>query len=152
MRRCEGINEHSKLKHYILTPIRILSKARDFYVRSMEDCVGKLDRGQVVAGHSAPLSGFPRNVGVKSSDDEHLKAQLLRMMSKKKKAEMNKRVAFDDLSERQRLVRSQDQVESYSVWLGKIGKIDEDRPCTFEEDEILNPVGSRNNYALKRNL
>lgn len=147
----EGINKRSKLEHYLLTPIiRILSRARDFYMKSMEDCVGKMHGGGDAFGHRAPLS----------SDGEHLK-QLLRTMMKRKAKTDYKVAGFDHL-QGQRVVRShEEEIESggimrgrrsFSVWLGQI---DEDRPCTFEEHEVLNVCGSDlypriRSFALKR--
>ncbi|PON86844.1 hypothetical protein TorRG33x02_173700 [Trema orientale] len=152
-------NEHkqSKLKHYMLTPIRVLSRARDFYVKiMMNDCVG-VDCDGGVVGPSAPaLSRFPKRfstVNLPSNDDENLR-KLLRMVSSKRNinhVEINKNLGSDDHMQRQGVIVRQGPMSigygggtmgrSYSVGLGKIGRIDEDRPCTFEEDIDLKVGG-----------
>ncbi|PON40516.1 hypothetical protein PanWU01x14_296520 [Parasponia andersonii] len=157
-------NEHkqSKLKHYMLTPIRALSRARDFYVKMMmNDCVG-VDCDGGVVGPSAPaLSRFPKRfstVNLPSNDDENLR-KLLRMVSSERNinhVEINKDLGSDDHMQRQGVIVRQGPMSmgygggimgSYSVGLGKIGRIDEDRPCTFEEDIDLTYPRSKS-YAV----
>ena len=149
------MNKQSKLKHYMLTPIRVLSRARDFYVKIMIDGCAGVDCDVVVIGPSAPsLSRFPNSSSTTNSsinvvDDENLR-KLLRTVSSKRKINhvgKNKDVGFDDHMQRQRVVVRQVPMSkgsygggimgrSYSVGLGKIGRIDEDKPCTFEEDDL----------------
>ncbi|GMN52390.1 hypothetical protein TIFTF001_021535 [Ficus carica] len=61
--RTEGNKKRSKLEHYMLTPIiRILSRARDFYMKSMEDCVGKMhgvvELRLAIVLHSRPMANI----------------------------------------------------------------------------------------------
>lgn len=123
-------NEQSKLMHYIymLSPIRILTKAIEFYVKSMVDCAGRAGHGAAVGNPIVRVSRLP-------NDDEVLR-QLLRQVLKRN---MDNKVSFD--------MHRQQEVRSYSVGLGKIGRIDEDKPCYFEEDDVN---VKRRSYGVKR--
>ncbi|KAJ0078069.1 hypothetical protein Patl1_37337 [Pistacia atlantica] len=120
-------------------PRKILHKARDFYVKSMEDCASKVGYGGVVGCPTAQLSRLPRSFSVNYSKSRN-------DVSKKMGNQM-------DLNAREEELRQQ-KMENYgavkrcytSVGLGKIGRIDEDRPCYFEEDMLY--ARSRS-YAAK---
>ncbi|KAJ0076896.1 hypothetical protein Patl1_36262 [Pistacia atlantica] len=138
----------SKLRHCMEKPRKILHKARDFYVKSMEDCASKGGYGGVVGCPTAQVSRLPRSFSVnysKSRNNEKFR-EFLAAMSKKMGTEM-------DLNAREEELRQQ-KMENYgavkrcytSVGLGKIGRIDEDRPCYFEEDMLY--ARSRS-YAAK---
>ncbi|KAE8008167.1 hypothetical protein FH972_004707 [Carpinus fangiana] len=79
-------NEQSKLMHYIymLSPIRIISKATEFYVKSMVDCAGRVEHGVVVGNPIARVRRLP-------NDDEVLR-QLPRKVSKRK---VDNKASFD---------------------------------------------------------
>jgi hypothetical protein len=135
-------NEQSKLMHYIymISPIRILSKATEFYMKSMVDCAGRVGHGAVVGNPIARVRRLP-------NDDEVLR----QLPSKVSKRNVDNKVSFD--LHRQQEVRkpymdASAVGRSYSVGLGKIGRIDEDKPCYFEEDDVN--VKSRS-YGVKRN-
>ncbi|KDP44540.1 hypothetical protein JCGZ_16373 [Jatropha curcas] len=111
-------NKISKLMQITRAPIRILCKARDFYVNGMLDLSnsGKVGYGSAGSGAGAPH--LPRSFSVNSSkamNDEEFK-QLLQLFSCEK----------DDFCGMKR---------SYTVRVGKIGRIDEDKPCSFREDD-----------------
>ncbi|KAL4363890.1 hypothetical protein GQ457_04G003080 [Hibiscus cannabinus] len=67
---------HSKLRHFVSKPVRALHKVRDFYVKSLEDCVDKVgDHGGILDfPMAAPQdSWLPKSFNVnysKSNDDE----------------------------------------------------------------------------------
>ncbi|KAJ0076479.1 hypothetical protein Patl1_36246 [Pistacia atlantica] len=118
-------------------PRKILHKARDFYVKSMEDCASKVGYGGVVGCPTAQVSRLPRSFSVnysKSRNNEKFR-EFLAAMSKKMGTEMDKMENYGAVK------------RCYtSVGLGKIGRIDEDRPCYFEEDMLY--ARSRS-YAAK---
>ncbi|KDP44541.1 hypothetical protein JCGZ_16374 [Jatropha curcas] len=111
-------NKMSKLMQITRSPIRILCKARDFYVKGMLDFADSGKVGYVSAGGGAGAPHFPKNFTVNSSktmNDEELK-HLQQLVSREQ----------GDLCGMKR---------SYSVAVGKLGRIDEDRPCSFREDD-----------------
>ncbi|KDP44537.1 hypothetical protein JCGZ_16370 [Jatropha curcas] len=106
----------NKFMQIARAPIRILCKARDFYVKGMLDLSNSGKVGYGTAGSGA--SQLPKSFSVNSSkamNDEEFK-QLLQLFSCKQ----------DDFCGMKR---------SYTVRVGKIGRIDEDRPCSFREDD-----------------
>ncbi|PRQ22314.1 hypothetical protein RchiOBHm_Chr6g0248931 [Rosa chinensis] len=139
----------SKLMRFISSPIRTLTKAKNFYMRSLEDCAAKVGYGGGVGGYTASqVPQLPRSFSVNSSssnDDEDLR-QLLRTASSKKNNDAEKgdnKAAGSDMNRRGRPNVSIKQptmnngmgMRSYSVGL-KMGRIDEERASTFEEDEV----------------
>ncbi|KAL5855286.1 hypothetical protein ACOSQ4_005088 [Xanthoceras sorbifolium] len=141
--------KQSKLKHYVEKHKKILHKARDFYVKSMEDCASKLAYGGVVGCPTAGLSRLPSSfsVSVSKSNDEKFR-QLLEAVTKKLESQV-------DLNEREQDLRwpaAGAMKRSYtSVGLGKIGRIDEDKPCYFEGDRVYY-ARSTSYAAIKRHF
>lgn len=152
-------NKQSKLMSCLLLPIRMLKKATDFYVKSLEDCSGRLGQGGGVCGPAGQVTYLPKSFSANSSgatdDDDIDMRQLLRRESqgnRENKANLNMR--------RQHNVRMSNGgaggmgIRSYSVGLGKIGTIDEDQPCSFEEDEVnlkADLYPRSRSYAVRRN-
>ncbi|KAM5549726.1 hypothetical protein ABKV19_000904 [Rosa sericea] len=146
----------SKLMRFISSPIRTLTKAKNFYMRSLEGCAAKVGYGGGGGGGGVGVGGYtasqvpqlPRSLSVNSScsnDDEDLR-QLLRTASSKKNNDAEKgdnKAAGSDMNRRGRPNVSIKQptmnngmgMRSYSVGL-KMGRIDEERASTFEEDEV----------------
>ncbi|KAJ0011149.1 hypothetical protein Pint_33642 [Pistacia integerrima] len=121
-------NKRSKFMLVILAPVKILSRARDFYVKGMQDC-------------NARVVHLSKSLSVNSSkpiDDEEFR-ELLRAASRKNM---------------QRTKQSGGMGRSYSVSMGKMGRIDEEEPCAFEEDgsnskaDVLYPRSR--SYAVNR--
>ncbi|KAJ7967598.1 3-isopropylmalate dehydratase large subunit like [Quillaja saponaria] len=164
MRELSKEKKQNKVMHYMLTPIRILSKARDFYMKGMEDCVGRVGHGGVVVGCSTLPRSFSVNSLEATINDERLR-ELLRTVSK---SNVNNKVGTDVQRQVVPIVRKRQRQpsmalgyngmgRSYSVGLGKIGRIDEDKPCEFEEDEInmkadMLSIPKSRSYAVKRNV
>ena len=131
-------NMLSKLLQITKTPIRIFCKARDFYVKNMLDFAnsGKVGCGSIGGG----VANLPKSYSVNSSstreaDDVEFR-QLLRLLSKKG-SEMESYMQYCKQGDHRRSCSRESSAmrRSYSVGLGKIGKIDEDRACSFREDE-----------------
>ncbi|KDP44535.1 hypothetical protein JCGZ_16368 [Jatropha curcas] len=110
-------NKKSKLMQITRAPIRILCKARDLYVKGMLDFAdsGKVGYGSTGSGGLHLPKSFSVNSSSTAMKDEELK-QLVQLFSCKQ----------GDLCGMGR---------SYSVGVGKIGRIDEDRTCSFREDD-----------------
>ncbi|XWS68146.1 hypothetical protein CRYUN_Cryun04dG0066200 [Craigia yunnanensis] len=136
----------SKLRHYMSKPMRALHKARDFYVKSMEECASKVGYGGVIGCPAAPqVSRLPRSFSVNYSKPNNEKKfmNFLDAMSKKRSMESN-------LQEEEMRHAMKDQYgrlkRSFSTSVG-LARIDEDKPCYFEEDALY--ARSRS-HAYKR--
>ncbi|KAK2664823.1 hypothetical protein Ddye_003397 [Dipteronia dyeriana] len=140
--------KQSKLKYFVEKHKKILHKGRDFYVKSMEDCASKLAFGGVMGCPTAqalfrlPAKNF--SAGFSKSNDEKFR-QLLEAVTKKLEIQM-------DLNEREQDFRWPDAKESgvmkrsyTSTGLGKIGRIDEDKPCYFADDMVYDARSKRSN-------
>ncbi|KAK9284177.1 hypothetical protein L1049_025181 [Liquidambar formosana] len=124
--------KESKLSRCLKAPIRILTKARDFYIRSMLVC-----DGSVMGLPTGQVTTLPKSFSVnssKSNNDEDLR-ELVRAASTRS---LGKKVELD-LLRRQQPVTGKSSPASgpnnvpRSASVG-IGRIDEDAPCEFGED------------------
>ncbi|KAK9183870.1 hypothetical protein WN943_024215 [Citrus x changshan-huyou] len=113
----------SKFKHCMEKPRKILHKARDFFVKSMEASHGGLSEEKFREASAA--------VNNKIRNEEDLNYVMEKEL------------------ERQKLENRSMKRSYASVELGEIGTIDEDKPCYFEDDMIY--AGSRSR-ALGRNF
>ncbi|GAY48767.1 hypothetical protein CUMW_114260 [Citrus unshiu] len=118
--------KQTKLTKICKVPIKILCKARDFYVKGMN-------------GLAAPAASLSKSYSVNSInavDDEDFR-QLLRAASTR---------ITDGKSQPNGMARC------YSVSVGKIGRIEEDKPCAFVEDAVkANLLYPRSrSHAVKR--
>ncbi|KAE8707599.1 Detected protein of unknown function [Hibiscus syriacus] len=114
----------------------------------MVECAGRTGYGGKVICHTLPEpSRLPKSFSVGSStanDGEEFR-QLLRSASKhgvdhkvEQKTQQQQQQQQSGVNQRT-MGSSASRVmgtRSYSVGIGKIGRIDEDRPCSFEEDVI----------------
>ncbi|GMY17390.1 hypothetical protein FCV25MIE_12629 [Fagus crenata] len=122
-------HQQNKFVRFITIPIRVLCKARDFYVRSITDCAPRV-------GHSSHPIGctvmLPKSYSVSSSrsnDAEDLR-ELIRAASARTLA---------DTIDMEMILNKQQGMGMGSKRLPKcssvgMGKIDEDRPCDFGKD------------------
>ncbi|XP_059638419.1 uncharacterized protein LOC132280420 [Cornus florida] len=125
-------HKQSKLKQYIGAPTRFLSKARDFYVESMVSLDGKVGYGNVVGCSAPQMPNLPNSLLRKRNDDDDIR-ELFRTVSMSK-VELD---SHRQPGRRQPVVGPNGIGRSYSVGLGKIGTIDEDKPCDFGEEEFI---------------
>ncbi|XP_007042679.2 PREDICTED: uncharacterized protein LOC18608112 [Theobroma cacao] len=144
--------KQSKLMKIVCSPIRLLSKARAFYVKNIEECAGGVGRGGGVVCPAPPAaSRLHKSFSVnssKASDDEEFR-QLLRAASKRG---IDSKVQSSGMK-RTTAGSGGMGMRSYSVGIGKIGRIDEDKPCSFEEEEIDAMLYPRSrSYAARRNV
>ncbi|PIM98313.1 hypothetical protein CDL12_29205 [Handroanthus impetiginosus] len=145
-------NKQSRLRHLIGTPKRFLRMARDFYVDSMVNFDGKVANANVVPQPPKTFGGY--SSGKVLNDDENLE-ELRRSFSKKYSWSS---VEFDKgcLNEGCKRVSGYSAMDrSYSIALGKIGTIDEEEPCDFQEkvfvrSEILLPR-SKSHAVTRKN-
>ncbi|KAL9415349.1 hypothetical protein AB3S75_043608 [Citrus x aurantiifolia] len=120
--------KQTKLMKICKAPIQILCKARDFYVKGMNE----------LAAPAVSLSKSYSVNSIKAVDDEDFR-QLLRAAST--------RIVDGKL-------QPNGMARSYSVSVGKIGRIEEDKPCAFVEDAVkANLLYPRSrSRAVKRNF
>ncbi|KAH1164504.1 hypothetical protein GLYMA_01G241900v4 [Glycine max] len=122
MRKELAKKKQSKLKHYISTPMRILKKAKELYVKGVVDCTGALGVGVAssVQRSKRELSGtVPVAVGNQTLVPMIRNETLTRAVSAGYRYKYNRRKMS---------YQTEPEVR-------KMGTIDEDKPCYFEEDD-----------------
>ncbi|CAL9195272.1 unnamed protein product [Musa hybrid cultivar] len=107
----------SRLRQWLKAPVRMLSRACDCYVRCMTSCADGVQHGGALGYHTA--APLPRTSG----DDDDLR-DLIRANSVSRMGEELKWA----LPQPTMAPRSQSMA---------FGRIDEDRPCEFEDDVKL---------------
>lgn len=133
----------SKLSHYIKAPVRALRHARDAYESSMAGIAGKAQLRGPFAGAAAPRSrGFGGAHSHSGSSSENELNELIRAACKSKMRSIPIKSAEGGGTAVAR---------SHSV---ATMRIDEDRPCCFEEDLklALGPRSKTYDVATKRKL
>ena len=121
----------NRFMRIITIPIRVLSKARDFYVRSLRDAAERVSCGNAMGCPGAHISTLPKSFSVsssRSSDGEDV-GSLSRSVSA---SSSSNRVDMNVFLQPPRM-GSRAAPRSCSVGMGRI---DEDRPCDFEEDSF----------------
>ncbi|CAN4079804.1 unnamed protein product [Withania somnifera] len=129
-------SKESRIKKCMKAPIRVLVKARDYYVHSLLDCSGSIGYGSVMG--VPQISALPRNLSVNSSvsssRDEDFR-ELVQIASRK--SLVNK--VEPELLRQNSLAKNALNINvvprSRSV---AIGRIDEDKPCDFAEEVKMN--------------
>uniref|UniRef100_A0A5B7BAM2 Uncharacterized protein n=1 Tax=Davidia involucrata TaxID=16924 RepID=A0A5B7BAM2_DAVIN len=132
--RTKGSNQSNRFMRIITIPIRVLSKAKDFYVRSMTDCAERVSYGNVMGGPAGgQVSSLPKSFSVNSSRSND-SDELIRTTSARRSSMGINRVELDLYMQQQmRQQQSTVVVVPRSCSVG-MGRIDEDRPCDFGED------------------
>ncbi|KAL4181759.1 hypothetical protein AMTRI_Chr12g272690 [Amborella trichopoda] len=104
------------------SPIRALCKARDFYVRSMNECAGVADFTMIMGGPTGGVTMLPRSYSTASTRSQEDLRELIRAASQKReKGKINPSPVI--------LTPTAARVaKSRSV---NIGTIDEEQPCYF---------------------
>lgn len=127
------MKKQNKLKNVILAPFR---KAKNFYLRGMEDLAGRVGQGGGFGGPTAQVPTVPRSFSVRSSkgtEDDEDYTELLRSVSKRN-AERLRTAGMGVGGPSNGNGTGLGAMRSYSVGIGKIGKIEEDKPCNKFED------------------
>ncbi|TQE14363.1 hypothetical protein C1H46_000282 [Malus baccata] len=151
--------KESRLTKFMKAPLRVLIKARDFYIMSMTECSGRFDYGTVMGCPAAQVpSALPRSFSTSSTksstaDNEDYR-ELMRAASARS---VRNKIEFD-LARKVQLPRQPPVAgvpnaipRSRSVG---IRRIDEDKMCEFDEEEevkIKRAVYPRSrSYAVSR--
>ncbi|XVF44961.1 hypothetical protein PTKIN_Ptkin02bG0165100 [Pterospermum kingtungense] len=132
----------SKLRHCMSKSIRALHKARDLYVKSLEECASKVKVGYggvIGCPTASQVSRLPKSFtfNYSKSNNEEKFLNFLEAMSKKRSMES---IVQEEEMRHGGLKRS------FSTSFG-LARIDEDMPCYFEEDILY--ARSRS-YAYER--
>lgn len=129
--------KESKLSWCMKAPIRILIKLRDLYIQGMNECSGRLDYGMAMGCPTPQISTLPKSFSTnsaRSTNNDDFR-ELMRAASTRSQA--NK--AQWDLPRKQQPAKSPATTRpnnfSRSRSVG-FGRIDEDKPCDFGEDDI----------------
>ncbi|KAL9417673.1 hypothetical protein AB3S75_040625 [Citrus x aurantiifolia] len=115
------------------SPVLLLRNARDSYINSFNGCANDVGRGGVVVCPVPHVSHVPKNFSYgssKSRDDEKLREMLRQATCKRI---IGREVGLN-LQRQTEVIEATTMRKSYSVGVGKIGRIDEDKPCSFEEN------------------
>ncbi|KAA8531550.1 hypothetical protein F0562_006259 [Nyssa sinensis] len=128
-------SKETRLSRCLKAPIRLLIKARDFYVQSTSECAGRVGYGTVMGCPTAQISTLPNSFSVnssKSSNSDEDYRELVRIASTRS---LGNKIELDLLRRQQsrQSPTSGMNVVPRSQSVG-IGRIDEDKPCEIEED------------------
>ncbi|KAJ9128480.1 hypothetical protein P3X46_034967 [Hevea brasiliensis] len=129
-------NEVSKLVQMTRAPISVMCKARNFYVKSMLKFAGSGEVGY--GGIGGGTAQLPKSFSVNPSsavDDEEEFKKLLRLLSAKGISELETYLHCRESDGRSYSKGSSGMKRSYSFGIGKTGRIDGDRACSFREDD-----------------
>ncbi|KAG2724105.1 hypothetical protein I3760_01G002600 [Carya illinoinensis] len=125
--------KESKLSKYIKTPIRILAKIRDFYIKGMTECSGRFDygTGTALGCPTTHISTLPKSFSTssaRSSNNNEDFQDLVRVASTRS---LGNKVQQQAVVAKSPTTTAPDNMpRSRSVGFGRI---DEDKPCEFEE-------------------
>ncbi|CAK9155566.1 unnamed protein product [Ilex paraguariensis] len=141
--------KESKITRCMKAPIRVLIRARDFYIRSLSGCAGRVSYGTVIGG-PAPIvnSTLPKSFSVHStsSNDEDFR-ELMRIASTRS---LGNKIELE-LRRRQSPIAGVNAVpRSHSA---AVGRIDEDKPCEFGEEinvKKTNAYPRSRSYAVSK--
>ncbi|KAL2513554.1 uncharacterized protein Fot_27525 [Forsythia ovata] len=122
-------------------PIRILTRTRDFYTKSILECDGRIDQGSIICCTGPQVFQLPKNFSLRSTKGSN---KLIRLaFARHGGTKINAVDSEGNLaSKKPTVVAVAVAVRSYSVEVGRLGRIDEDKPCEFKEvdvDEFLYP-------------
>lgn len=125
---------HNRLMRILSLPVRVLSRARDFYVRSMTDYADRVGYGNLgcPGGHYPALPrSFSVSVASRSNENDDLK-ELIRAASARR---FGDRIDVDAMLRKAGAGSSKVMALPKSCSVG-MGRIDEDEPCEFEGEGV----------------
>lgn len=105
--------KQNKMVRYILAPFKVLGKARKFYMKTMFDCAQQVGQVGSVVTCTIPHQIPPQLPKSFNNNNEN--------------------------SRRNREVKKQtteSTLRSYSTGVGRLGIIDENKPCDFKEMDV----------------
>ncbi|XWS33471.1 hypothetical protein CRYUN_Cryun22dG0086200 [Craigia yunnanensis] len=147
-------SKESKLSKYLQATIRILIKARDFYIKSMTEYSDRIRYGTVMGCPTGQVNTLPRSYSVSSTKSGNSEDDLRELIRAASTRSSGNKVQLE-LLQRQQAKQSPNSTgannmpRSHSVG---IERIDEDKPCDFEEDiKVKTDVFPRSrSYAVSK--
>ncbi|XP_057952602.1 uncharacterized protein LOC131146795 [Malania oleifera] len=125
-----GSRKASMLVRCLKAPFKALAKAGDLYIKGMTECAGRLSNSSAMGCPTGQPMDLPRSFSVSSSScrqgggaDEEL-AELVRAASKRSVVPQLPPDAAGDYEQMRRSCSA------------AIGRIDEEKPCEFGEDDV----------------
>lgn len=144
-----------KLLKLLRTPLRILIRVRDLYIKSLTECSGShaVGFGSIMGCPTGQINALPRSFSVnstRSSIDEDFR-ELVRVASARSSLRSSDPSDIWNLPSRHERRQSPSRLaRSYST---RIGSIDEEKPCEFEanNEEVKASLFPRSrSYAVNR--
>ena len=131
-------SKESKLSKYLKAPIRILIKARDFYIKSMTEYSDRIGYGTVMGCPTGQVNTLPRSCSVSSTKSGNGDDDLRELIRAASTRSLGNKVQLELLKKQQarqspNSTGAKNMPRSHSVG---IGRIDEEKHCDFEEDQI----------------
>ena len=126
-------NHQNRFMRIITLPIRVLSRAKDFYVKSMVDCSDRVSYGTVMGVGSGQVSSLPKSFSVgsgRSSDNEDLRDIIRAASTSRFGGGMETDLYLQSQMRRPATAAAAAAVVPRSCSVG-MGRIDEDGPCDF---------------------
>ncbi|CAK7330215.1 unnamed protein product [Dovyalis caffra] len=155
--RSTANKQSNKLIRILFAPFKFISKARYLYMKSMWKCAGRVGNGNFVGGPTSQIMTLPKSFSSKpdsnSNNDAVLKGILDSLAKKRIDDQIESNMDGNGEVMKQTTLGSSGRVgRSYSVGVGKIGRIDEDKPCSFREDHNLkaDSYARSKSYAVSR--
>ncbi|KAG6724835.1 hypothetical protein I3842_02G001800 [Carya illinoinensis] len=134
-------NKHTRLSRYVKAPIRILIKIREFYVQGMTELSGRFEYGTAMGCPTPQISTLPKSFSTNSARSSNNNEDFRELMRAASTRGLGNKVQADLLRRQQAVGNSPATAapgnvsRSHSV---AFGRIDEDKPCDFEEDIKVN--------------
>ncbi|XP_022132695.1 uncharacterized protein LOC111005494 [Momordica charantia] len=127
------MNKGSKLRELVKASGRLLSRVRDFYIRSLTECSNHLDYGMALTGPAGQLpTHLPKSYSVGSTASSHGGDDYSELLRAASTRSLSKKIEPDLQAARKSPMAGPNNVpRSQSVG---IGRIDEEKTYEFEED------------------
>lgn len=141
-------NNNNKLSQLLKASGRLLSKVRDFYVRSLTECSNHLDYGMALTGPAGHVpTHLPKSYSMGSTTSSHGGddyRELLRAASTR--TSLRKKVE-PDFGNEEAMGEPKNVGRSRSVG---IGRIEEEKTYEFEDDFKVSNIDSNNAYPRSK--
>lgn len=126
----KGKKKQNKMVRYIVAPFKVLGKARELYMKTMFDCAKQVGQVGNVVTCTIPHQIPPHLPKSFSNNNEN--------------SRLNREVKKQTI---------ESTLRSYSIGVGRLGIIDENKPCDFKEmddNKVVYPR-SRSYAPVNRN-
>ncbi|XP_030514423.1 uncharacterized protein LOC115728224 [Rhodamnia argentea] len=136
-------SKKNKLITCIKAPIRIFMKAKNFYVSSMVQCSGRIGYGGFTKGPGRPINdGLLKNLSISSSRSSFVTEEDMRELIRdaSTRGHLNGQIQMDLVLQRHPKTNGISTAAAMGYvprsFSTVIGRIDEDKPCEFEDNDI----------------